>query len=779
MSRLTLPAVIPTGPTGPTGPSGSNAVVALGSSSSVAIGTGSKTFAYASTANIGWKVGTRLRAYAPDDTYMEGVVTTVTATAVTMAVDLTSGTGTKTSWTLSITGNKGATGPTGSTGTAGATGPTGPTGAAGSAGATGPTGSTGTVGATGPTGPTGSTGTTGATGPTGGQGANAIVTRTSISTNTIGTGSKTFTFSTTTNLGWGIGTRVRAAYSTSVYMEGQVNAVTASSVSVTMDRTVGSGTYTSWNLSLAGDLGKGTDLVGSYLYNVADYGTVKAAYDAAVADIGIADKQFTVFVPNGRWPQGGSFTWTKGGGLKGVSESVSKITSENMVVQCNYFSCSDVMLDSQTLKSSGSAIQLDGCFYANIHDIVISKAWVGLSFTGASPYYSGRHRVSNVSMTDVGWRAINMDGARDVAMSNVHALARLGTDKVTNSRGLSLTNLVERCEFVNCNFVSYHNPLYLSGNMQQGSSPAFNTFTQCYFDSGDYAVALSGVMTTNFTNCWFSNGRGNLSNGVSVNSSTNINFDSCSFVNCGAEGVYAGDSVGVHFNNCLSANNSADTPSTYGGWKFYQVSDLLLNGCKTNNYSLSNTNQLSQAWFDQYTTGSVVNCGDLALVGTFHNIRRDGEAKVQLSKMTTSQAQVTDTDGYNVYHNLTQSSYKNGLNFVSDGSGWMYVPKTGYYDIAMVSRPVLNNTHGGDYGNVGYELVLDPLGSNTTICRGETIVPANVQIGFTVAGANLGVYLTKGAKIAVRFGFFAGTIWAHTMELTMAYRGSDNFGFPP
>jgi hypothetical protein len=69
-----------------------------------------------------------------------------------------------------LTGNNGATGPTGLTGNNGANGATGPTGLTGNNGAngaTGPTGLTGNNGANGATGPTGLTGNNGATGPTG------------------------------------------------------------------------------------------------------------------------------------------------------------------------------------------------------------------------------------------------------------------------------------------------------------------------------------------------------------------------------------------------------------------------------------------------------------------------------------------------------------------------------------------------------------------------------------------------------------------------------------
>jgi hypothetical protein len=74
------------------------------SSSSNTIGSGSRTFAFASNTNPSWRVGTRLRATVntTTSTWMEGIITALTTTSVTFTSDLTSGSGTYTSWSLSV-----------------------------------------------------------------------------------------------------------------------------------------------------------------------------------------------------------------------------------------------------------------------------------------------------------------------------------------------------------------------------------------------------------------------------------------------------------------------------------------------------------------------------------------------------------------------------------------------------------------------------------------------------------------------------------------------------
>lgn len=71
----------------------------------------------------------------------------------------------------------------------------------------------------------------------------------------IGTGSKSFTTNfSSLNTAFAVGTRVRIAYATtpSNFMEGIVTAYSGTSMTVDVDATGGSGTYASWNISVAG-----------------------------------------------------------------------------------------------------------------------------------------------------------------------------------------------------------------------------------------------------------------------------------------------------------------------------------------------------------------------------------------------------------------------------------------------------------------------------------------------------------------------------------------------
>ena len=104
----------------------------------------------------------------------------------------------------------------------------------------------------------------GADGNDGADGLNADITRTSITSNGLTTGFKTFAFSiASNNLGWGVGMRLRftpIGFEGVKYMEGYVSSVFPTLVIVVIEYVVGSGTYANWNIGVAGDVGVSSSL---------------------------------------------------------------------------------------------------------------------------------------------------------------------------------------------------------------------------------------------------------------------------------------------------------------------------------------------------------------------------------------------------------------------------------------------------------------------------------------------------------------------------------------
>lgn len=198
------------GATGSVGaPGAAGAGYAATSTTSNFVGTGSKTWTL-TPASGAWAVGQRVRAIGSAGNWMEGNVTAYNSGtgSITINVVLISGTGTFTSWTFSVSGEQGSTG---------------------------------------------------ATGP--GYGG------TSTTSLTLGTGSMTLT--TQTGLAYVAGSRIRVANTadTRLWMEGVVTSYTSGtgSLTFTSELFVGTGTLSSWTLSLAGQNGTGGGLDGEWV----------------------------------------------------------------------------------------------------------------------------------------------------------------------------------------------------------------------------------------------------------------------------------------------------------------------------------------------------------------------------------------------------------------------------------------------------------------------------------------------------------------------------------
>lgn len=85
--------------------------------------------------------------------------------------------------------------------------------------------------------------------------------------------------------------------------------------------------------------------------------------------------------------------------------------------------------------------------------------------------------------------------------------------------------------------------------------PAYNRFTDVYFDSADEGVLLDKSVSNRFTNCWFSN-RPN--NGLNITSENEDHtFTNCSFINNWSNGVYVNaGAIGMRFNGCTFSGNN-------------------------------------------------------------------------------------------------------------------------------------------------------------------------------------------------------------------------------
>ncbi len=160
------------------------------------------------------------------------------------------------------TGVAGSSGSSGTSGATGAAGAPGPAGAAGTSGTNGPAGAAGTSGTNGPAGAAGTSGTNGpagaagATGTSGTSGANGDLYRTtSVTSFTLGNAG---TITVGTGLSYSVAQNIIIAYDGNNHQTSEVisyNSATGSLTFAAPSDVVGSGTYSSWNVNLAGASG--------------------------------------------------------------------------------------------------------------------------------------------------------------------------------------------------------------------------------------------------------------------------------------------------------------------------------------------------------------------------------------------------------------------------------------------------------------------------------------------------------------------------------------------
>ncbi|MFS3128667.1 hypothetical protein ACLM5J_09705 [Nocardioides sp. Bht2] len=196
------------------------------------------TWALSPAMNVAFPVGAFVRAIEPGGRYVTGDVTAATTTSVTIAPDVTSGSGsTFSSWTIVVAGIRGAQGALGATGSTGSQGPTG------------------LQGPTGPQGATGAKGDAGATGATGPQGLTPELRATSTAAVTIWSSTPTtWTLSPAIGVPFPVGSRIVASVVGSTrFSGGIVTASSTTSVTISPDEVSGNGTSASdWVLAIAG-----------------------------------------------------------------------------------------------------------------------------------------------------------------------------------------------------------------------------------------------------------------------------------------------------------------------------------------------------------------------------------------------------------------------------------------------------------------------------------------------------------------------------------------------
>jgi hypothetical protein len=216
-------------------------------------------FTTPSVANGGWVQGMRIRVAvtaSPATNWMEGIISAaVTATSVTIDVLRTGGSGTFAAWSLGIAAENAT-----------------------------------------------------------------VLVANSTDTIALGAGAKTLNFpSAIIAIGWAVGTRLRFAVDANNYMDGNITAVSPTAVTINATVVVGSGSFSAWNITVAGERGAtGAGTPGTNGTNGTNGASILSG--AGVPSNALGNNGDTYLnTTNGDTYAKSAGTWTLNGNIKGVS----------------------------------------------------------------------------------------------------------------------------------------------------------------------------------------------------------------------------------------------------------------------------------------------------------------------------------------------------------------------------------------------------------------------------------------------------------------------------
>jgi len=145
--------------------------------------------------------------------------------------------------------------------------------------------------------------------------------------------------------------------------------------------------------------------------------------------------------------------------------------------------------------------------------------------------------------------------------------------------GIRLTNKVEALVVTDGDIIGGAFSMTTDANLNAPYvRPAYNKFTNVYFDSGDGGVVIDKSVEFDFVSCWFSNRPGS---GITLLGTDGMRFLGGGAINCHKHGVVIEAAAKrTVFNGFAARGNSQENAGTYHGLAFASgVTDFVVTGC--------------------------------------------------------------------------------------------------------------------------------------------------------------------------------------------------------
>lgn len=358
-----------------------------------------------------------------------------------------------------------------------------------------------------------------------------------------------------------------------------------------------------------------------------------------------------------------------GGGLvrfpAGMYRLSAAINVASSAVRLEGDSRFSTLLMQSTLNSKIINITADFCHIGNI-----SGSYTGTPVAGATAidcagsYCTAKDFIIRRSHTAISWHEGVAGKISDFELLNYESIGLLvsnlndlfvskfiinaGTPERGTLGGIRLINKVEAFVCTDGDVLLGQFAMTMdAASFTLGNRPAYNNFTNVFFDSAVNATQINKCIETEFVGCWFSCGRaGGGAPGASVTSSQSIRFTNTRFFNCGGSGLnVAASSSDVTLTACKAESNSVTSgPGVAHGFVFgANCTQFQVIGCTAANGLFGGT----QAY------GLFINTGCDQFVVSGNNLMGNATGSMLDGSSATADKTVQGNIGYRTSNNGT------------------------------------------------------------------------------------------------------------------------------
>lgn len=235
---------------------------------------------------------------------------------------------------------------------------------------------------------------------------------------------------------------------------------------------------------------------------------------------------------------------------------------------------------SNTPISGATAIYCSGS-YCTFENFIVRNSYIGIEFdTGVAG------KVTDFEIFDYEFIGIYAHDLNDLFISNF--VLNAGNTTRGALGGIRLYDKTEAIVVTDGDILLGKYSMVTDGPSNTvGNRPAYNNFTNVFFDSSSDGVLLQKGIETEFVGCWFSNGRsGSGVSGCTVGETDTINFVASRFFNCGSHGCLVSTTARrTTFTACSFESNSVTkgVGVSHGLAIASDTTDFIITNCKARN----------------------------------------------------------------------------------------------------------------------------------------------------------------------------------------------------